>query len=518
MENNQDNHKKQEQIVDVNIPQHNIDLELFDPKTKLAKYAVYLPALSTFFAKYIGRQRYKLRGYIEDARIPKLFNNGIEGLNWLNKKEGYFYYSSFLYSAGHADLTCQSESEAMIFQRDKKNTMCLCDSGGFQIGKGVWSADWKDPNCPKALEKRQQVLNFAEMTGDYCMALDVPPWICKTEKAKLASGINSYADAVNATQINNEYFIKNRQGNCKFLNVLQGNTHTEAEDWYSRMKQYCDPKKYENPFNGWSYGSQTSADPHLALKMLVQQRFDGLLEEGIHDWVHFLGNSNLEWSLLLSDVQRSIRKYHNPKLTISYDCATPFLSTTFATIYYKLFDFTKDDWTFFVSPSIDDKKYASDMRSLKDILEQDGIFDQFIDSPISARLTGHDICPYGPGMLNKLGKIGRTSWDSPSYALQMAHNVWMHIMTVIESNKKYDSGVYPAALTTRSHGKKNMLYYDRSFCKDIIDDIFATSDYDKAMKLIEHYSKYWMQFSGTPSRNIGPKSKNSLTAFDNIFS
>ena len=30
---------------------------------------------------------------------------------------------------------------------------------------------------------------------------------------------------------------------------------------------------------------------------------DGLLEEGLHDWMHFLGTSKLEWALLLTDIQ-----------------------------------------------------------------------------------------------------------------------------------------------------------------------------------------------------------------------
>lgn len=506
----------------VEFSQHNIDKELFDPKTGLAKYSLYLPALSTFFIRYIGRQKYHLRGEIEPSKIPSGFNGSVDGLNWLDKKNGYFNYSHNLYSAGHTDLSKAALSESMVYERDPSDFI-LADSGGFQIlsGNEKWSGDWKDPNCPRASAKRKQVLNWMDniLKAQYGMTLDVSPVIVKKDKVRKLTGINSYADAVKATQINNEFFMRNRSGSCKFLNILQGNTHAEAEDWYQQVKKYCDPKQYETPFNGWAYGSQTSADPHLALKMLVQQRFDGMLEPGIHDWIHFLGNSNLEWSLLLTDVQKALRKYHNPRITLSYDCATPFLSSTFATIYYKLFDAKKDDWTFFVAPSIDNKKYSTDTRSLKDIFEQDGIFDEFADSPISARLTGKDICPYGPADLNKLGKIGKTSWDSASYAYSMAHNVYMHIMTVIECNKKYDSGLYPAALSTLAKGNNPMMYYDPKYryCRDIIEDIFATSDYGKAMNLLTHFEQYWMRFSGTPTRNTGKKAKNSLTSFNSLF-
>ena len=33
----------------------------------------------------------------------------------------------------------------MVRNRDRANTWLLGDSGGFQIGKGVWEGDWKDP-------------------------------------------------------------------------------------------------------------------------------------------------------------------------------------------------------------------------------------------------------------------------------------------------------------------------------------------------------------------------------------
>ena len=79
--------------------------------------------------------------------------------------------------------------------------------------------------------------------------------------------------------------MQNRNGNCKFLNVLQGENPADADDWYQQMKDYCDPKKYPgtNHFNGWSMGGQNMCDVHLVLKRLVALRFDGLLEKGVHD-------------------------------------------------------------------------------------------------------------------------------------------------------------------------------------------------------------------------------------------
>jgi hypothetical protein len=58
--------------------------------------------------------------------------------------------------------------------------------------------------------------------------------------------------------------------------------------------------------------------------------------------------------------------------------------------------------------------------------------------PIMERLTLGDMCVMGPGDLNKHGKEGKTSWDTTSYALVMAHNVYNHIQAVQEINRLAD--------------------------------------------------------------------------------
>ena len=191
-------------------------------------YAVFLPALSGFYATFVGKQRFE--EYVDNNRIP--YANGMESINWLNKKDGLFNYHWTLYSAGHAELDTNKEApkEDMIRNRDRNNSWLLGDSGGFQIGKGVWEGDWKDPNCPKAQKKREQVLAWMDAYMDYGMILDIPAWVSRSPAGAKATGIDNYQDAVNATRINNDYFMKNRTGACKFLNVLQGENHADADD------------------------------------------------------------------------------------------------------------------------------------------------------------------------------------------------------------------------------------------------------------------------------------------------
>ena len=61
-------------------------------------YARFLPALSGFYATFIGKQRHE--EYVDKSRIPTNLKNGVESLNYLNAKEGQFQYKWCLYSAG----------------------------------------------------------------------------------------------------------------------------------------------------------------------------------------------------------------------------------------------------------------------------------------------------------------------------------------------------------------------------------------------------------------------------------
>ena len=521
----------------------------------------------------------------------------MEQMNWLNADKALFPYKWSLYSAGHAnlDLSTPDAGEDMVRNRDP-NTVILGDSGGFQIAKGQWPGNWKDPTSPEvaaeladatargtevrtvvdpvtkkpktvtvdlvkehhklladAQKKRDGVLKWLDGVSNYGMVLDIPAWVAGTPQKEVC-GVRSYDQAVTATQYNNEYFIKNRkgvnEGGTKFLNVMQGSDHDEANDWYSKMKKYCDPNIYpDKHFNGWAFGGQTKTDVELMLKRLTEIRFDGLMQQGKQDWLHVLGTSKIEFALLLTDIQRAIRKNVNPDFTISFDCASPFLATANGQIYYQsrvgknpnsvakglntnLFEIQDESelykdhkaWSYRMIKSLDDKKYAVDNRSFRDAAMQDfpKRFPNFEDSPITALCKVSDICYYKDGVrktdkelgtklnadgeqvqvefdlknpdhyhvlpdLNKIGKIGRTSWDSFSYALQMGHNVYLHIYAVQEANRQYDAGSFPSMMEYSKTKEK---------FRDIVNAIFAAATKDEAIAIIEHYTKYWMEILG----------------------
>lgn len=475
--------------------------------------AIYLPALSSFYSTTLAK--YKDPTYWNTSRMPVAFDKGIEGLDWLNKNDSYFYYKWSLYSAGHAniDIAKPDFKEAMIRERNRKDSFILGDSGGFQIGKLVWEGDWKNPSCPKAQKKREQVLSWLEAYMDYGMILDIPVWACKNPDAAEKIGISSYQDAVDATIINNDYFINNRIGMCKFLNVLQGNSYEEADDWYDKMKNYCDPVHYpEHHFDGWAMGGQHVADPELALRRLVNIVHDGLLQQGKHDWIHFLGMGKVPWGCFLTDVQNSLRKYHNPDVTISMDSASPFLMVANGGIYTQLVTEDRGRWTTVMDGSVDDKKYSADTRPFSTVLKENRGYKAFEESPISSRLQGKDVCVYKPGDLNRIGKEGKTSWDMLSYVFQMGHNVFAHIDSIQRAIDKYQTGgVYPEALI-----ETQGFLPDGVIGRDLVDKVFAAKTREEALELIHYYSKYWGKLIGGRG-NKGSKRMNAGTQFGNLF-
>ena len=473
---------------------------------KQKDYAVFLPAISGFYATFIGKQRNE--PYVDPARLPPGITD-LEQMNWLNSSKSLFPYKWSLYSGGHAnlDLTKQDWSEDMVRNREP-GTLMLGDSGGFQIAKGLWEGDWKaNSGCPKAQKKRETILKWLDGVADYGMTLDIPTWVIHDKKASDACGIKTLQEAVAATKYNNEYFMANRKGikngGMKILNVLQGASHDDAEQWYQIMKDYCDPAKYpDTHFNGWSMGGQNMCDVHLVLKRLVALRYDDLLQEGVHDWMHFLGTSKLEWAVLLTVIQRAVRKYVNPQFTISFDCASPFLATANGQVYFENVFEHDDKWSYRMAPSADDKKYSTDVRKWSDGVVADGIYPRWEDSPISNLLRMKDICIYSPTDTNKNGKVGKTSWDSFSYALLMGHNVWMHLTAVQEANRRFDAGEHPAMMRYSAPSAE--------FFEDIVEAIFAAPDKQSALDIIEQYDSYWMEIVGTRGFK-GKKAKNART-------
>ena len=453
-------------------------------------YAVYLPAISSFYSTYIDKQRQE--EFVPNERIPKGFNRGIEGMNFLNPEQGYFYYKYALYSAGHAQLDIEKslKQELMIQERDRSKTMILGDSGGYQIGKGVIKFDWQDFEGPAANKVREKILTWLDVTADWSMMLDVPTWACDHIHSP-KTGLKTFEDCLDKTRFNNECFLNNRLGQTKWLNVLQGSDWDTAEKWYDGIKEFSDP---EGPYagreaEGWAFGGANMCKMDITLRRLITLREDGLLKG--KNWIHFLGTAQLDWSCYLTLIQRQIRKHINEKITISFDCASPFIATAHGLVYTNAQHAPKR-WSVIMDKAPD----------LKTLAGSDIPFP--FESEIGRRLTIADICHYAPGMLNKIGKEGKTSWDSFSYALMMGHNVYCHIVAVQRAQQLMDIEITKIKPDWRNfflEGKKEKEFSDWVprrilYFNTFIEELFNTTTKQEGFDLIEKASAFLTTLEG----------------------
>ena len=449
---------------------------------KSRDFAVFLPAISNFYNTFISKQRVTGGTHIPAERIPKGFDNGVEGLNFLNPEKGMFTYPTALYSAGHAclDMEQVNDRDSMCVNRDRKFSTIVGDSGGYQIGRGVIKFDWKDFEGNKANKVRSDILNWLELTSDWAMTLDVPTWAADDLNSP-KTGLTSFQDTLDGTIYNNKFFQKNRLGQTKLLNVLQGDDWETAQIWYDAVKDF--------EFEGWAMGGINMCDMEVMLKRLIIMRDEKKLEG--KDWMHVLGTSQLDWACYLTGVQRQVREHINPNFTISFDSASAFLSTANGLVYTQNM-FTPSRWSFIMDKAPDDKK-----------LKGSNIPFPF-QSAIGDRLTMGDVCWYGEGDLNKKYKEGKTAWDSFSYCLMMAHNVYNQIRAVQVANDFNDIERVvhkpdvkhwrktKASDTTDEHSTyvpRNILYFNT-----LVEQVFTS---EKPMEVIANASSFLADIRGT---------------------
>ena len=142
------------------------------------------------------------------------------------------------------------------------------------------------------------------------------------------------------------------------------------------------------------------------------------------------------------------------------------------------------------------------------------------ESEIGRRLSIADICHYAPGMLNKIGKEGKTSWDSFGYALMMAHNVYCHIVAVQRANTLADIESTSYKPDWRHWRKvkeadksdefsewvpRNILYFNT-----FIEELFACGTKEEAFAMIKEADSFLKDLEGARLRGGVTNISNSL--------
>lgn len=294
--------------------------------------AIYLPAVSKTYAAFAHKGAFS-------GSLPIAPSD----LNFLDPASSLFHYPYALYSAGQSNTSVAIKSD-MVSQRDRAETLVLGDSGGYQVSTtpGYFS--------PALV---LQNMRWMEAVADYSMALDFPTGGIGSGKmaehvARIkATGYDLDADVAanrlgldyNAclvqTKLNNDDFLLHRApGATAFLNVLQGRSEAESKHWYEAVKHY--------PMEGWAFAGHHQNRFSLLLARLIDMRDDGLLERA--EWIHVLGISSLPIGVLLTRVQRQVRRLYNPAFQFSFDTASPFLMGANSQMYAG-FTINKAGWS-----------------------------------------------------------------------------------------------------------------------------------------------------------------------------
>ena len=282
-----------------------------------ANRAIYLPAISSTFARFA-----------HSGNFARSLPVSASDLDFLSPSNPLFAYPFALYSAGQ-DIPSATGTPPpnMVSKRNRTSTIVLGDSGGYQVqgNKIKFRGD----------TTTRRMMRWMEEIADWSMVLDFPlggissgnmkrhsdRLVDEGRDLKALSVANGQSIDFNAcllqTQFNNDLFVKERShGATRFLNVLQGRNEAESSTWFQAVKCY--------PFEGWAF-----AGAHQNRFSLVVARILDLWDEGILEnleWLHFLGTATLEIGCLLTSLQRAVRQHVNPKLQISFDSASPFIS------------------------------------------------------------------------------------------------------------------------------------------------------------------------------------------------
>ena len=497
-------------------------------------WSIFLPALSTFYFNSLWSIVHDSTNHTKVANRLDLsrFEHGWKGIDFHNgtPSNSYFQYEWGLYSSGHAQIDPSKPNavrDSMAFKKTNpdgtRKGVLLSDSSGFQAAqsagkfKKMKPTDFLVPTA-EATKLRDQILQWMETNSDYAMTLDIP---APTAVAPLniKSGLTSVQQCLDISLVNLDYFAKNRakrsEGKAKFLNVLSAVDEITSSNWYESVKGFSDPvwlknNGYDNDeFEGYAFAGSNMGSMPSVLKRFADLIDDNLLVD--KEWIHFLGLGRLNWACYLTMIQRRLRgNGFAPKITLSFDAASSFLSASKGLIYTNS-SYSNQRVGFNMVPGPDSRDLSKNTTRIP------------FRSPVADRMQLNDICVYDHGETNKEGKLTKTSWDTGSYLLVGAHNTYNHIQSIQEAQRIMD---YELAINPTLHYKnwraKKKTSVANEVSKSIPSDIlffdsFAEEFFSPNMNKVDRYQLVEDNIAFLESISFRGKSANhfsSLFSFD----
>lgn len=396
------------------------------------KFAVYLPAMQYGYANAVDDSA-KNKKVSKNREFPSGIT--MADLDFLNPKSKLWHYGYALYSAGQ--FTDARPKSCAVYNRDKTRTTILGDSGGYQIGKGTMHGTdhlkraktgaevcdiWRKNSDP-----RKWIVQWLEASSDYAMTIDMPLWAKFPSNSSTPFHKCTVQELIDLSVGNLEYIKRNARGKTKWLNVVQGTDHNDWKLWWDAVKKYR--------FGGWALagsvgwrgigedkaaGIKGMSGLQSVLQMVLTMRDDNAFDKG-QDWMHVLGVSQPTWAVLLTAIQRGIRKQcKNENFRVSYDSASPFQAGGRYQKVVRYPKFTNDiaSWAMTMHLSPQNPLYCGTGKE----------FRFPYPSPIGDRL-------YLSHLNINSGEFQSKPYDTVSNHMLVNHNIWVYVRSFLEANE-----------------------------------------------------------------------------------
>ena len=408
-------------------------------------YAVYLPAVNDSYAAEV------LKPLPPNRPFPAGLT--LEDLIFWNRKNQLWHYSHVLHSVGlHA---VGSQPDNAVTRAGRTDCVLLGDSGGYQIGTGKlkgyreleagMDAASAQATWAGAYSVRRWILDLLELHTDYAMTIDMPLW-ATLPKGEASPFHRCSQQALTDMTVENLRFIDtHRQGRTRWLNVIQGLDEPTMLAWWQAVSWFdC---------SGYALAGAAGVKGGIAnvLRILLTLRDAGALAER-RDWIHVLGVSTPKWAILLTAIQRALRRNVNPRLQISFDSATPFQAAGI-----------REEVAIMPNYTSRPRDWAIRFERVEQSAQLAGSNEPFpYASPLGNRLTMGDLNVHG-------GDWSHRSFDTISNVLLCNHNCWVMLEAFRQANE----------LAFESDGTSVPAQWQE--CLEVIEEIFATSDWKNTL-------------------------------------
>ena len=357
--------------------------------------------------------------------IPYGSFKSLDEFNWYDGKKPRFRHPYALYSPGHAELDPgkAAQVDRILYERNKDNTFLLVDSGGFQVGKGIWPLD-------NLVERTKRVIAWQESIADLAVILEVPAWLERNGQPI------AFDDALARTNDNLAVYKANASGDVKFLVPLHGKKFEDGVRWFEETRWFVE----EGLAVGWCFASSFSGNLYLALKILLYM----IEQEHYPAYLHFLGQGTVQAAIIAGMMRRTVVRAYPPHIVksrkgnpvnVTIDASSDFQSARrFVTIYERGVDVTGGKG----------QVSAFQIKSAK--------FDSRDRTSYPLNRTYPDVAGPILGKYDKGVKVGdllshpngsvksKNNVDEVTNAILIAHNVWVKLDT-LERMQQLESGL-----------------------------------------------------------------------------